>query len=142
MKTLTIINTITNIFLIVYLFAKFKKIKLSIETERSWNNNILCSVSLYFWKYGAGTRLFHFQIRNSEKIRIKEEIERMLSPNYPNTKYDLNAKLSWTKNAEEIIKFKKIYGKVDPEFVDEIINKQIARKGIVFTPQQHKIIYG
>lgn len=142
MKTLTIINTIINILLIVYLFVKFKKYKFSIETRRSWNDKILCSVSIYFWNGAYGKQLFVINIRNYEKVKIQEDINRMLNPKYPNKNHDLRAILSWTNDADEIIKFKNNYGKVDPDFVDEIITEQIARKGIVLTEKQHKIIYG
>lgn len=118
---LSILNTVAIIYLIVF---KDSKYYFEFKKEKS-NGLVLLGYMLGFWKitsYGA-TQIYYLYlpIRNAKKIRLLEEVQRLINNSQQNKLQSLSAMFSWLKTLEEVKQFEKDYMVVDRKIVENLV---------------------
>lgn len=95
------------------------------------DKKILLGWTFTIWKrthYGAtGIFIQQFSIKNRAKVRIAEEVERLIKDT-TNQRYNLNAMFSWCKTWDAVNEFKKNYRVVNPTQVDALVAKFVPKE--------------
>lgn len=110
----TVLNTTFNIFVLV----KINPFNISIGYNTTFWHKKLLGV----WVYKGNRGLFYIPIRNEEKQKLKEDVERLISSNKTYQENSLSAMYSWLKTTKEKEKFRKNYSIVNKNYIDSLLN--------------------
>jgi predicted membrane protein len=124
--TLTILNSVC-IILIFYAIGKYRYY-ISIVSHSTFWNKTLYAYYITLWKrkvdgYSSiGIYTIKIPIRNENKVKLQEEIDRLMQEDAFTKRNRLKAKFSWIKTWEEARQFKKDYSVVDRKYVEELVS--------------------
>lgn len=125
MKTLTIL-TIINTIAILYLLYKKSRYYVEINKKQSSYNKTFLGYHIALRerlsRYSSiGVFTIRIMFKNTKKVELKEEIDRMMQQSDQNKLQKLTAMFSWLKTWEEVWQFEKDYGVVDRKIVEKLV---------------------
>lgn len=98
-------------------------IKLTIKKDLTWYQKTLLGYEIWI-----NSHYFRIPFRNSEKVKLREEIQYMISCcDEQQRRQKLNAMFSWLKTWEKVRQFEKDYSVVDRKYVEKLVNGFVPR---------------
>jgi len=123
MKTTFMILIILNTIGIIFIFFKLGIIKVTIRKDVTFWGKILMGYDIWINKF-----YFRIPIRNKQKCKLKDEINKMMRYPYQQQQQQLTAMFSWIKTLKDAKQFEKDYSIVNKQIVSDLISNFVPKK--------------
>jgi hypothetical protein len=124
---------ISNILIIL---TKNNKYYIGIRKNETFHYRTVLGYYITLWKStsefsASGVYTIYIPIRNAKKIKLEEEIERMMQYSYQNKYQSLNAMFSWLKTEKQVEQFEKDYSVIDRKIVEKLVSDWRSKQNVI-----------
>lgn len=136
MTFILMLSIINSISIILVILTKNNKYHIGIRKNETFHYRTVLGYYITLWKStnessANGIYTTYIPIRNAKKIKLEEEIERIMQYSYQNKYQSLNAMFSWLKTEKQVEQFEKNYSVIDRKIVEKLVSDWRSKQSIV-----------